>query len=105
MKNFILIITSIIAIMCSPASQANNDIYIFGGIFAYNEGASGTKPDYKGLSPNGSYGIGLEHKIDESTSFSIGWKHESSISYREEGSGFNGFFFEAKMKLDFSKMF
>lgn len=93
MKN---LICAIAMMLITTIAQAG-DFYFFGGFFAYND--TMTAPDYKGLSPNGFYGIKYTETFDKGLSIEAGIKHESSISYREEDGGFNGVFTQLNVRL------
>ena len=90
---YILILLTLLATNAS----ANNDVIIFGGIFAYN---NDIELDTNLLSPNGYFGIKVSHAIDNTITISTGIKHESSIPYKEINSGFDGVFFELEFKIN-----
>jgi len=102
MKRLILIILVALVFIFSffhPCSAKANGYYVFGGAFAYNDGDNGTEPDYDGLSPNGYFGIKYMYEFDDFIYVQAGLKHETSMSYREVGYGFNGVFFDVNLKL------
>jgi len=93
MGNKLLLIATLLA---STTCHAG-DFYVFAGAFAFHEGD--TLHDYSGLSPIGYYGIKYEQPVTENFSATVGYKHESSMGYREVGEGFNGWFFESQLRI------
>jgi len=90
----------ILVVMCLLSFHCHaGDVFAFSGVYAYDDGQSGTQKDYNGLSPNGYFGIKYRQNINDVLEFETGFKHESSMAYREVGNGFNGVFFEFGFKL------
>jgi len=89
---------TILCLLFSSHSYAGNT-YFFTGVFAYDDGQSGTQLDYNGLSPNAYYGIKYSHEIDEYIIIDVGFKHETSTGFRELGNGFNGVFIQGNLLL------
>lgn len=92
MKNLLLAL-----IMLLPTQVHAIDVYVFGGFFAYSDAE--VMHDYKGLSPNGYFGVKATHTVDDTLSVSFGFKHESSTGYQEVGPGFEGVFLESQIKV------
>ena len=90
-----------ILILTALASSAQaNGFYVFTGAYAYDDGnKSGTMQDYKGVSPDAYYGIKYAYNVTPELVINTGWKHQSSLAYREIGGGFNGFFFDFNLKI------
>jgi len=95
MKNIIFIL------LLSISAQTKADgFYVFGGVYAYDDGnVSGTKADYDGISPDAYYGIKYIYDVTDRLFLSTGWKHQSSVSYREVGGGFQGVFADFNLKI------
>lgn len=76
---------------------AHAELAVFGGFFVFDD--EQTEFDYNGLSPMGEFGIEYRHNVDNELSVSVGYKHQSSALYREEGEGFNGPFVSARLVI------
>lgn len=87
------------AAVMSHTNAQGGEVQIFGGFFAYHDSRPDFHLDYSGYSPNGYFGIRYMHHIDDWVSVSAGWKHESSIAYKEYAGGFNGVFMEASITV------
>lgn len=96
LATIIMLLILLISIFLNNVVYADG-IYVHGGVFAYDDIEA--TPDYSGMSPNGSYSIYLKHNIDDVLSVDIGWKHSSSMAYKEAGDGFNGLFLDVDFKL------
>jgi len=88
----------IIILMFISFNVEADGFYVFGGGFSYNDNS--TEADYKGLSPNGYLGIKYVHFSSSDLFIQVGFKHESSVGYREIGSGFNGLFADFNLKIN-----
>ena len=87
----------LILLIALLTSSAHAELAMFGGFFVFDD--EQTQNDYNGLSPMGEFGIEYRHQVDNELSVSVGYKHQSSALYREEGEGFNGPFVSARLVI------
>lgn len=80
-----------------PVIANAGGIYIEGEVFTFDD--STTAQDYSGLAPFASYAIKYKAQVSNDFAVSTGYKHQSSVGYRELGNGFNGPFVNFELRL------
>lgn len=84
-------------ILLIPLVANAGGFYVEAEIFTFDD--SETVMDYQGLAPFGSYAIKYKAQVSNDFAVSAGYKHQSSMGYREQGKGFNGPFINFELRM------
>ena len=86
-----------ILLMSLSFAVTADGMYVFTGINAFDD--KGAEPEHVTQSSNGLFGLKYEHDITNKFYMEMGFKHESSIPYKEQGVGINSFFIILNLKV------